>query len=104
MFSLDGVGVESMQWLTGFVQNEIGDVYNIVDGPLTDGLQFILQPLRTFINSNIRNSNAAITLAGIGIFNRNPDRILVIVDSKIVVERRFHRLGRGGARQHPSLL
>jgi hypothetical protein len=63
--------IKSMQWLTCFMQDEIGNVYDIINGSKTNRLQPFLQPCRAFGYGNAGNAYAGIAAAGIRIFNNN---------------------------------
>src|SRR6185369_1553104 len=61
--------VESVQRLAEFVQNVVGDVGNIIDGPLTDCFETPGQPLRRWANLDASHESRGITRTEIGIFD-----------------------------------
>jgi len=59
----DGRSVKSMQWLTGLMEDEVGDVNNVVDGIEPDCPEPGLQPCRRRTNLNAAHCQAGVTYA-----------------------------------------
>ena len=73
LFALYLSQIKAVKRLTDTVQYKIGDIYNIINGTLTDNRQVITQPFGTLSNLNTTDSDAAVAGAGFTVchFYRN---------------------------------
>ena len=86
------VVVESMQRVSHFQQNVVGDVDNIINGSLSNSLQARLEPVRRFSNSEPGENPCCIARAQFAILDAHPGgqwsgRICLILGRRKV--RRF---------------
>src|SRR5258708_32001898 len=68
-----------MQGLSHFMQDEVRDIDNIIDGADTDGFQLVLHPPWRFFNGDALQADARIPLTGTGILDahRNGQDIII---------------------------
>ena len=76
-----------MQGLSVGHHHIVRDVDNIIDGAQTDGIQFVLQPLRTFLDFAAFERNSTIAQASFGAFDFDSNGQFVMVYGKLRIIR-----------------
>ena len=72
------VGIEGVQRLPHFHEDEIGHIHHVVDGTDAHGAQFVLQPLRRIGHMDILQRNAGIAGAELRLFHGDADAVLAL--------------------------
>ena len=83
LMTLYHVGIKGVQRLSVSHHHVVGDIYDIVDGAQSDGVQLVLQPVGTLLYLAVANAYAGVTLAGLCVLNFYLDGQVVIVNSKL---------------------
>ena len=91
MMTLNHVCIKTVHRLTVSHHDIVSDINDIIDWTQTDNIQFVFQPLWTFLYLTISNTQTSITTASISVLNCHINRKVMIVNLKCITRWAMQR-------------